>query len=340
MAKILVVDDNVDMLETLEHLLTFYHFEVVKAQNGKEALEVALREEPGLIILDALMPVMNGFEACERLKSAAETKDIPVIFLSANYTEEEHRDRGLRMGADDYILKPFNAKELIAKINLLLNRKKLINKLRDDNRTILRKQIEFANEIDDMRKKAEELEHSDIIDALTGLYNNTCFESRLSEVHREAAARQQPLSIIFADIDFFQRVNDIYGEKTGDYVLMRVANVILNNTRANDSVFRIEKNRFGLILPDTDETGAFYEAERIRAAVQQTPFFDKDFFSMKRLSSKRRQASKNVTISLGVSTVSAGEERPELLRRALTCLTTAKSKGCNVTVRYSEIVSS
>ncbi|MFQ5583510.1 MAG: response regulator, partial [Calditrichia bacterium] len=78
----------------------------VLAKNGKEAIEVAGRELPNLIILDALMPVMNGFEACRRLKSSILTQHIPVIFLSANYTEEKHRIEGLELGADDYILKP------------------------------------------------------------------------------------------------------------------------------------------------------------------------------------------------------------------------------------------
>ncbi|MEZ4763189.1 MAG: response regulator [Calditrichia bacterium] len=80
MAKILVVDDNVDMLDTLEHLFTFYDYEVLRAENGKEGLEIAEISQPGLIVLDALMPVMNGFETCENLKRNANTRDIPVIF--------------------------------------------------------------------------------------------------------------------------------------------------------------------------------------------------------------------------------------------------------------------
>ena len=122
MAKILVVDDNIDMLDTLEHLFGFYEFEVLRAENGKVGLEIAEKEQPGIILLDALMPVMDGFEACEKLKQNPKTKEIPVIFLSANFTGQEHRKKGLELGADDYMLKPFNAKELISKINLLLHR--------------------------------------------------------------------------------------------------------------------------------------------------------------------------------------------------------------------------
>ncbi len=129
MAKILVVDDNVDMLDTLEHLFGFYEFEVLRAENGKEGLEIAEQEQPGVILLDALMPVMDGFEACEKLKQNLKTKNIPVIFLSANYTGQEHRQKGIELGADDYILKPFNAKELITKINSLLQKSQTNNSM-------------------------------------------------------------------------------------------------------------------------------------------------------------------------------------------------------------------
>jgi DNA-binding response OmpR family regulator len=112
MPKALIVDDNDDMLDTLEHLFHFYEFEVVRAVNGQEGIQVAENENPDIIILDALMPVMNGFDACKFLKNSPRTKDIPVVFLSANYIEDEHRILGLELGADDYILKPFNAKEL------------------------------------------------------------------------------------------------------------------------------------------------------------------------------------------------------------------------------------
>ncbi|MCB0296954.1 MAG: response regulator, partial [Calditrichaeota bacterium] len=142
-SKILIVDDNVDMLDTLEHLFMFYDFEVLRAENGKIGLEVAEAHQPGVILLDALMPVMNGFEACERLKSNPRTREIPVIFLSANYTDRDHRLKGLELGADDYLLKPFNAKELIAKVNSLLHRKQLTEKLRRDNQQLIRQQRRY-----------------------------------------------------------------------------------------------------------------------------------------------------------------------------------------------------
>ncbi len=118
MPKVLIVDDNEDMLDTLDHLFRFYDFEVFRALNGQEGIQVANKENPDIILLDALMPVMNGFEACKILKSEHKTKDIPIVFLSANYVEDEHRIMGLELGADDYILKPFNAKELIARVKI------------------------------------------------------------------------------------------------------------------------------------------------------------------------------------------------------------------------------
>ena len=108
MPKVLIVDDNEDMLDTLKHLFQFYEFEVARAVNGQEGIISAEKEKPDIIILDALMPVMNGFDACRALKSGKKTKEIPIVFLSANYMEDEHRVMGLELGADDYVLKPFN----------------------------------------------------------------------------------------------------------------------------------------------------------------------------------------------------------------------------------------
>ncbi len=334
MAKILIVDDNVDMLDTLEHLFIFYDFEVLRAENGQIGLEIAESEKPGLIILDALMPVMNGFEACHKLKTGPKTKDIPIIFLSANYTDREHREKGMEMGADDYLLKPFNAKELIAKTNALLHHKQLMSRLRSDNQLILKKQGRNIPGDDLLQKKVPELENNQITDSLTGLYNNDSFARRSEKELENAVKNQASLSLVLVDVDYFRKVNEAYGEKTGDYVLIRIANVILKNTRPSDIVFRLKNNKFAILLPETDEKTAFYEAEKVRSAILQTKYFDQDFAA----TSNRRQTPMHVTSSIGLAALGlVSPVAGDLNKQAENALNQAKKNGRNMTIRFSEL---
>ncbi|MBN2364590.1 MAG: diguanylate cyclase [Calditrichaeota bacterium] len=339
MPKVLIVDDNEDMLDTLDHLFRFYDFTVLKAENGKVGVEKALREEPDVIILDALMPVLNGFEACKILKENPKTKEIPVIFLSANYVEDEHRIMGIELGADDYILKPFNAKELIARVKSTLHKKDLVESLRQNNRSLIREKSDALKKIENLQKKAVELEGAQITDSLTGLYNRTFFQKRFHEELSRAKRYKDHLSLVIIDVDLFRTVNEVFGEKTGDYILMRMANVILNNTRTTDVVFRFEGNCFMIILPKTDESGAFYEAERIRSAVAQTSFFDQDFYELKKLSPKRKQDYQKLTVSVGLMEVDYSHmEKPEhYVNQVNQALQQAKSEGRNKTIRFSRM---
>jgi diguanylate cyclase (GGDEF)-like protein len=339
MPKILLVDDNEDMLETLEHLFRFYEFDVVKAVNGIQGIEMAEKEQPNIIILDALMPIMNGFEACKILKSSPKTKDIPIIFLSANYTEDEHKIMGLELGADDYIIKPFNAKELVAKVKSILHKQELIENLRQKNRKLMDEQGSIHKELEELRRKASELEAGQITDFTTGVYNDVFLEKRLQEELARARRYRNEVSLVMLDVDFFGKINEVFGEQTGDYILMRIANVILNNTRNTDVVFRVGSNRFVVLLPHTDEMGAYYEAERIRSAVEQTHFFDQDFYELKKLSPRRKQDYRRITVSVGLAevdptTVESPQQALEMVEKALN---QAKAQGRNITVRYSKL---
>lgn len=336
--KILLVDDNEDMLETLKHLFTLYEFSVVLAKNGKEAVEVAKSESPNLIILDALMPVMNGFEACKKLKAEDITKEIPVIFLSANYTEDNHRVLGLELGADDYILKPFNAKELVTKVKSILNRKELIENLRINNQSLLKEQNDYSKELEELKQHTEKLQKEVLTDTLTGLYNGNYFTQRLNEEFYRSKRYKNELSLVLIDIDFYQRINKEYGKQAGEYILMKVANIILNNTRNSDVVFRIKDDRFGIILPSTDETGAFQEAERIRKAIDQTKIINEEFFELNQKANKRKQGIKNVSVSIGImSLVEKISEPADLIKEVENSLQKAKTDGHNMTVKYSQL---
>jgi diguanylate cyclase (GGDEF)-like protein len=337
--KILLVDDNEDMLETLKHLFTLYDFKVVLAKNGKEALEIVRDEIPNLIILDALMPVMNGFETCKRLKAEKKTKEIPVIFLSANYTEDKHRVLGLELGADDYILKPFNAKELVTKVKSLLTHKEFLEKLRAENKQLLKEQSDYGKKLEELEKRTQELQKDVFIDETTGLYNGSYFLQRLNEEYYRSLRYTHELSIVVIDIDHFNQIDKEYGKKASEYVLMKVVNIILNNTRNSDVVFRTDNDKFGIILPNTDETGAFQEAERIRKAIDQTKVIDKELIDLNLIAHQRKHGIKNITTSIGITSLTDEIKKPDdLVNEVESALEKAKNEGHNITIKYSQLI--
>ena len=335
----MLVDDNEDMLETLKHLFTLYDFKVVLAKNGKEALDIARDETPNLIILDALMPVMNGFETCKQLKAGEKTKEIPVIFLSANYTEDKHRVLGLELGADDYILKPFNAKELVTKVKSLLTHKEFLEKLRAENKQLLKEQRDYGKRLEELEKRTQKLQKDVFIDETTGLYNGSYFLQRLNEEYYRSLRYTHELGVVVIDIDYFNQIDKEYGKKASEYILMKVVNIILNNTRNSDVVFRIDTNKFGIILPNTDETGAFQEAERIRKAIDQTKVIDKELIDLNLITHQRKHGIKNITTSIGITSLTEEIKKPEdLVKEVESALEKARNEGHNVTIKHSQLI--
>ena len=327
------------MLETLKHLFTLYDFKVVLAKNGKEALDIARDEIPNLIILDALMPVMNGFETCKQLKAGEKTKEIPVIFLSANYTEDKHRVLGLELGADDYILKPFNAKELVTKVKSLLTHKEFLEKLRAENKQLLKEQRDYGKRLEELEKRTQKLQKDVFIDETTGLYNGSYFLQRLNEEYYRSLRYTHELGVVVIDIDYFNQIDKEYGKKASEYILMKVVNIILNNTRNSDVVFRIDTNKFGIILPNTDETGAFQEAERIRKAIDQTKVIDKELIDLNLITHQRKHGIKNITTSIGITSLTEEIKKPEdLVKEVESALEKARNEGHNVTIKHSQLI--
>ena len=337
MHKVLVVDDNQDMVETLERLLSFYQFNVLTALNGQEAVERAIDEQPDIIILDAHMPVMDGFTACKKLKSLKRTQEIPVVILTAKYVDAESRASGFEIGADDYLLKPFNSKELVNRIKTLLKKSQVMKALKRENEELAKKQKQMFRDLENARKTDTTHAENLAIDNLTGLYSKQYFWTRLREEYNRALRYDHGISLILIDIDSFGRFNDVYGHQIGDYVLMKMANIILNNTRVSDIVARLEGAYFAVILPQTDVQGGFFEAERLRVSLNQNNYVDEFLEGTRR----RRNEVKQVTASIGVST--HPDERKvnsekELFDQAKKALDRAKAGGRNKTFTFSKEV--
>ncbi len=337
MQKILVVDDNQDMVETLERLLSFYQFSVVTALNGREAVEKALEDQPDIIILDAHMPVMDGFTACKKLKTMKRTQEIPVVILTAKYVDAESRASGFEIGADDYLLKPFNSKELVNRIKTLLKKSQVMKALKRENVELAKKQKQMFRDLENARKTDTTHAENLAIDHLTGLYSKQYFWTRLREEYNRALRYDHGISLILIDIDSFSRFNEVYGHQVGDYVLMKMANIILNNTRVSDIVARLDGAYFAVILPQTDVQGGFFEAERLRVSLNQSNYVD-EFLVRNR---HRRNEIKEVTASIGVTT-HHGEtplnNEKELFDLAKKALDRAKASGKNKTFSFSNEV--
>ena len=249
-AKILIVDDVDDNLEILGDLLTFDGFNVQPARSGEAALKQVQEFSPDLILLDILMPGMDGFEVCTRLKADEKTKDIPIIFVSS-MADVDSKVKGFKVGGVDYINKPFQHAEVLVRVNTH------ITMLR------MRKHLEEQN---------AELDRLANTDYLTNLYNRRRFFHAAENEFAKSVQSGMPISITLIDLDHFKKVNDTHGHLVGDSVLIHIAQLIRLHCRESDLAARYGGEEFILLHPSTDRRNAFMVAERIRKWVEVTPF--------------------------------------------------------------------
>ncbi|WP_159993129.1 diguanylate cyclase domain-containing protein [Roseomonas sp. 18066] len=237
--NILIVDDEVSNIEIISAILEDDH-EVCFATSGEEALQIARAELPDLILLDVLMPGLDGYEVCRQLKADAVLSDVPVIFTTA-LGDQEAEVKGLELGAIDYVTKPVAPVILRARVRNHL----------------------------DMKRMRDELAELAVTDALTGLGNRRCLETRLAQEAARLAARGEMLSIIILDVDFFKRFNDLYGHAEGDRCLTMVASA-LNRAmhRSSHLAARYGGEEFACILPGLGHEDAMEMAQSILTRIQ------------------------------------------------------------------------
>jgi two-component system, cell cycle response regulator len=310
-ARILVVDDVPDNVEILDARLSSRGYEVVTATNGEEALARVREAPPQLILLDVMMPGMDGHEVARRIKADPEIPFIPIILVTA-LTEAEDVVQGLESGADDHISKPYNFRELEARVRAMLRIKRLQDEIDRKNR-----ELELAN----LR-----LKELSITDGLTELFNHRHVHELLHDEFGRTLRSDDPLAVAMIDLDKFKAVNDTHGHPTGDVILFETAKIIKNTAREIDMVGRYGGEEFIVILPGTDETAAAAFAERVRTALEAHLFRD-------------GATEVKMTMSSGVAAFpSSGADSPEaLLKLADDALYQAKERGRNRVVRASEV---
>ena len=296
--KILAVDDNPVNLQLLEAIIKrIDDLEIVSESNERFAVERAVEEKPDLILMDVMMPEMDGFEVCTQLKANVNTANIPVIFLTAN-SQTGAQVTGYASGAVDYITKPFEPEILISKIRVVLN----------------------------MIGHVEHLLNEANTDKLTGLYNRRYLQDILGAQFRNANLKDQEFSLMMADVDYFKSINDTYGHLTGDLVLKRVAQVIKSNLYVNDILVRYGGEEFLIILKDTDIATAAEIGEKIRAAVEKIVWE----FTVE-------PVAITISIGAASNKTVDSDDCEELVRMADRSLYVAKNRGRNNVVCNNQI---
>ncbi|MGE6531012.1 diguanylate cyclase domain-containing protein [Pseudomonas sp. NPDC077382] len=287
--KLLLVDDQRINILAL-HELFRASCEVFIAMTGEQALDICRKVLPDLILLDVRMDGLDGYEVCRRLKQDPETRDIPIIFVTAQGADEDEV-LGLELGAVDFIVKPINPIIVKARVNTHLT-------------------LKYQNDI--LRSLA-------LLDGLTGVANRRKLDEELERSWRQSLRDQTELSVIMIDIDYFKRYNDHYGHLHGDTCLQAVAGALgAAIHRPYDLLARYGGEEFACLFPNTDQEGAVLIAERMQASVQAL-----------QLEHQCSEIGQRVTVSMGVAamTASQGVAPQALLEEADRQLYRAKQTG-------------
>ena len=236
---VLVVDDDLDLLRLAEVQLRA-DFSLILAEGGAECIQIAQTRPPNVIVLDMMMPGMDGLTVLEILNEDSSTADIPVICLSA-LSRVDDKLKGLYGGAIDYMTKPADQRELVARIWSAIRRRE---------------------------KETAALQRS-AADPITQLPSRGAFDLRLNEEIARSKRTSAPFSVLIIDVDQMDAINESIGREQSDRLLARLARVVKSNLRASDLLFRYESDEFSALLPESDAGTAWVAAERIRSAVKE-----------------------------------------------------------------------
>jgi diguanylate cyclase (GGDEF)-like protein len=291
---ILVVDDVPQNLKVVGSMLHEVGYSTTFAVSGKQALERLEYTKPDLILLDLMMPDMDGLQVCENLRNQEEYQGVPIIFLTASH-EDEHLIQAFELGAVDYLRKPFIKAELLARVKTHLSLKYLTDQLKA---TLL------------------EVERLAYLDSLTGVYNRRSFLKAAEEEFQRAVRYKSMFAILLLDVDHFKQVNDTYGHLVGDRALITFSSVVSDTIRNVDLVGRYGGEEFVVLMPQTDASQALAAAERIRSLVETTSISHTNPF--------------NITVSIGIAVYQRYDMTIDhILQRSDHALYQAKAKGRN-----------
>lgn len=287
--KILVVDDEPINVDVLGGVLSSLG-EIITADNGQAAIDICKSNKPDVVLLDVMMPQMDGYEVCAALKGDEDTSDIPIIFVTA-LADDTDEARGIEMGAIDYLTKPVNATVAIARVRNHL----------------------------ELKKYRDYLAEMAFIDGLTGIPNRRRFEEHLASEWQRGRRSETEMSLILMDIDQFKLYNDTYGHQSGDSCLTLVGQALAKSAhRPGDMIARYGGEEFVAVLPDTGKDGAIRMAETIR-----------ENMAALKIAHEPSEVSDYVTLSMGLVTwrISGDKDPKAMIEAADKALYVAKENG-------------
>ncbi|HET7543310.1 MAG TPA: diguanylate cyclase [Polyangiaceae bacterium] len=304
-ALILVVDDSASIRTQLKGVLQqvegFDQF--IEAGDGLQAFKLMLERHPDLVVCDLIMPVFDGLKFLSLRATRPELAGIPVIMLTAE-SDANRKVEVLDQGASDYVTKPFNDRELLARVKVHYRLKALQDQLREAN------------------KRLEALADTD---GLTGLYNRRYFDALLGRELQRTERYKTPLGLVLLDIDHFKKINDSFGHSTGDEVLRNVARLVTASVRVTDTVARYGGEEFAIVFTQTTASGVTEVTERLRQRLA-------DFTHESQ--GNRLQCSSSFGISVCDGRAPTPSAR-ELIERADRALYQAKRSGRNCVVPWT-----
>lgn len=309
--SIVIVDDTPDNLRLLASMLTEHGYKVRPAPSGDRALATVRKALPDLILLDIMMPEMDGYEVCRQLKADKLTHDIPVVFLSA-LNEVFDKVKAFQAGGVDYIAKPFQLEEVLARVNTHLTMRAQQKVLAQQNEELIKKNALITEQAKKLKPLATK-------DFLTGLSNRRDFLEKAQQEENRFERTNKLFAFIMFDIDHFKNVNDTYGHECGDKVLVSVSRVFEKAIRAQDILARWGGEEFICLLPETGLDGGKHVAEKIKKTVESYGHecIDVPF---------------SVTVTMGVSVYDGSCSIEECIRRADDALYKGKKDGRNQVV--------
>jgi two-component system cell cycle response regulator len=301
---VLLIEDSPTQAQYVRLLLEDSGYQVTFAETGQKGIEIAEAAQPDVVLLDVVLPDLDGFSVCRQIRQRSRLY-IPILMFTEKRTDMEDRVDGLTVGADEYLSKSADDRELLARVASLLRIRQVIE--------------DIYNRMENGEHSYQTLRQPALTDRLTGLYNRYYFSE---DLHRQFALARRylnPLGCILMDIDLFFDFNKRYGPPAGDLILQGVASLMKKNVREVDMIARYGEEEFVILLPMIDIGEAAALAERLRALVEQHLWENPSLGKL------------NITVSIGVAAIPAQdiETAEHLIACADKALRWAKANGRN-----------